>query len=92
MGKASGEVHVGKLRPGSGLDRSVGDASGFALGRMIFIYAGLRAAALFPLRDLSLVTVPLGGVPHSLRRRAFFHACARSLREPRRDPIRIRVR
>jgi hypothetical protein len=63
-----------------------------ALRRMIFLYAGLRAAALFPLRDLTLVAVPPGGVPHSLRRRAFFHACARSLREPRREPTRIRVR
>jgi hypothetical protein len=76
MGRPAIEVHAG---------------SALALRRILFMYAGLRAAALLRLRDLTLVDVPLGGVPHSLRRRAFFHACARSVREPRREPTRIRV-
>jgi hypothetical protein len=92
MGRPGIEVHGGKLCAGSGLDGSVGDGSALALRRILFMYAGLRAAALLRLRDLTLVAVPLGGVPHSLRRRAFFHACARSVREPRREPTRIRVR
>jgi len=91
MGKAGGKAHAGNLRLGSGLDGSVGDGSAQVLRRILFMYAGLRAA-LLPLRDLTLVSVSLGGVPHSLRRRAFFHACARSVREPRREPTRIRVR
>jgi hypothetical protein len=92
MARTSAEPEVFRPLPESGLGEPAWETRAVALRRLLFLYAGLTATALPPSSELALASVSLGGVPHSLRRRAFFHACALSLRQPAPEPTRIRVR
>ena len=92
MARTSAEPEVFRPLPEPAPGESAWETRAVALRRLLFLYAGLTTAALPPSSELALASVSLGGVPHSLRRRAFFHACARSLRQPPPQPIRIPVR
>ena len=92
MARTSAEPEIFRPLPEPAPGESAWATRAVALRRLLFLYAGLTTAALPPSGELALASVSLAGVPHSLRRRAFFHACARSLRQSSPEPTRIRVR
>jgi hypothetical protein len=92
MANTSGDVHVLKVSEGEDASATLGEGSALTLRRILFMYAGLAAAVLSHPRNLTLASVAVGGVPHSVRRRAFLQACARKMKEPRREAMRITIR
>jgi hypothetical protein len=79
MATASSAIHVFPVRVESSNDGTLGAGTALALRRILFMYAGLTAAALAHPRNRSLASAARGSVPHSVRLRAFLKACVRNL-------------
>jgi len=91
MAETRGEIHVGNRDEASEESATLGEGSALALRRVLFMYATLAAGAFGHPRNLTLASVAAGAVPHSVRRMAFFHACARSAEEARGEAIRVPI-
>jgi hypothetical protein len=73
MREAKGEVRV---RVGAGAVATLGEGSARVLRRILFLYAALASGAFSHQRNRTLASAAARGVPHSVLRRAFFHAWA----------------
>jgi hypothetical protein len=91
MAKAKDKSHPWDVRVASRAIATLGEGSALALRRILFMYNALAAAAFSHPRNATLVEAVAGGVPHSMRLRAFLRACARDARRltPRATRIAI---